>query len=165
MQDAAAAAEAAAADGAVLWPLLLLYQEHGQTDFLRQCREDSTLEDHLLAVMDPALAPPPWDPSRTLSPSSVSVYYISNQVPVLHDGEWRWLQDSAGRVLPKKWVRVDTSTTIGRLVRSDGICLWPVCACFYDLVAGLVSPAVEQNRVEATPASGCACNVRRRKLV
>ena len=105
---------------AVLWPLLMLYQEHGQSDFLRQCREDSTIEDHLLAVMDPELAPPPWDPARTLTPSSVSVYYISNQVPVLHAGKWRWLEDESGRRLPKEWVKVDPSTTVGELVRMPG---------------------------------------------
>jgi len=93
--------------GAVKWPLLFIYQEHQQTDFLRQCAEDSTIDDHLQSVLDPALAPPPWDSHRTLSPSSVSVYYISYQTPVWKDGRWRWLQESTGRVLDKKWVQVD----------------------------------------------------------
>jgi hypothetical protein len=73
-------------EGAVKWPLLFIYQEHQQTDFLRQCAEDSTIDDHLQSVLDPALAPPPWDSHRTLSPSSVSVYYISHQTPVSKDG-------------------------------------------------------------------------------
>ena len=169
-EEAASPAEAAAG-GAVLWPLLLLYQEHGQSDFLRQCREDSTLQDHLLAVMDPALTPPPWDPSRTLSPSSVSVYYISNQVPVQHEGEWRWLQDATGRVLPKKWVRVDASTTIGHLVRLEGICRWLFCACAFTTVAGFIWPTVPYRNLtvvqkrEACRAGGCWCNGRRRRLV
>lgn len=103
-----------------MWPMLLIYQEHGQSDFLRQCSEDSTIHDHLLAVMDPELAPAPWDPGRTLTPSSVSVYFISNQVPVQHEGRWCWLRDEGGRRLPKEWIKVASWARVGDLVRMRG---------------------------------------------
>jgi hypothetical protein len=38
-------------DSDVLWPLLLLYQQHQHSDFLRQCAQESTIQDHLSEVM------------------------------------------------------------------------------------------------------------------
>jgi len=107
------------AGGDVLWPLLFIYQEHQQTDFLRQCREDSCVADHLASVLDPALPPAPWDPQRTLSPASVSVYYISYQAPVLQGGKWVWLREESGRIFGKHWRKIDTALTLREVVRLE----------------------------------------------
>ena len=82
-----------------------------------QCGQDSTIQDHLLSVLDSGAAPPPWDPQRTLNATSAAVYYISHQTPVKVGGGWRWQRDEQGRILRKQWVQVDPGTRLADLVR------------------------------------------------
>ncbi|KAJ1494454.1 hypothetical protein T484DRAFT_1765540 [Baffinella frigidus] len=39
-----------AGGGDLYWPLLVMYQQFQQTDFLRQCAEDSSVRQHLETV-------------------------------------------------------------------------------------------------------------------
>ncbi|PVD22998.1 hypothetical protein C0Q70_16259 [Pomacea canaliculata] len=47
--------------GCLHWPVLLLYPEYAQTDFIQNFCENSTFEDHLVQMFGPDTEPPPWD--------------------------------------------------------------------------------------------------------
>ncbi|NXE72504.1 TTC4 protein, partial [Cochlearius cochlearius] len=60
------------ADGNLNWPVLFLYPEHGQTDFIAAFHENSRFIDHLM-VMFAEL--PPWDLERKYLPSNLELYF------------------------------------------------------------------------------------------
>ncbi|XP_064002983.1 tetratricopeptide repeat protein 4 isoform X2 [Pogoniulus pusillus] len=60
------------ADGSLNWPVLFLYPEHEQTDFIAAFHENSRFIDHLM-VMFAEL--PPWDLERKYLPSSLELYF------------------------------------------------------------------------------------------
>ena len=43
------------------WPVLFLYPEHGETDFIEEFMEDDAFADHLNAMFGPESPPAPWD--------------------------------------------------------------------------------------------------------
>lgn len=110
-----------AGGGDLYWPLLVMYQQFQQTDFLRQCAEDSSVRQHLETVFDPLQPPPPWDPARTHTASNVAVYYISYQVPLRVRGQLRWLEEAqGGRRCRKKWIRVNVDASLKEVLRAEG---------------------------------------------
>ncbi|XP_074077452.1 tetratricopeptide repeat protein 4 isoform X2 [Macrotis lagotis] len=58
--------------GRLSWPTLLLYPEHGQTDFISAFHEDSRFIDHLLVMFEEL---PPWDLERKYLPDRLEVYF------------------------------------------------------------------------------------------
>ncbi|NXW58860.1 TTC4 protein, partial [Eurystomus gularis] len=60
------------ADGNLNWPVLFLYPEHEQTDFIAAFHENSRFIDHLM-VMFAEL--PPWDLERKYLPNSIELYF------------------------------------------------------------------------------------------
>ncbi|NXK55942.1 TTC4 protein, partial [Chauna torquata] len=60
------------ADGNLSWPVLFLYPEHEQTDFIEAFHENSRFIDHLM-VMFAEL--PPWDLERKYLPSNLELYF------------------------------------------------------------------------------------------
>ncbi|NXT54767.1 TTC4 protein, partial [Pluvianellus socialis] len=60
------------ADGNLNWPVLFLYPEHEQTDFIAAFNENSRFIDHLM-VMFAEL--PPWDLERKYLPSNLELYF------------------------------------------------------------------------------------------
>ncbi|NXC45808.1 TTC4 protein, partial [Penelope pileata] len=60
------------ADGSLSWPVLFLYPEHEQTDFIEAFHENSRFIDHLM-VMFAEL--PPWDLERKYLPSNLQLYF------------------------------------------------------------------------------------------
>ncbi|NXV99344.1 TTC4 protein, partial [Fregetta grallaria] len=60
------------ADGNLNWPVLFLYPEHEQTDFIAAFHENSRFIDHLM-VMFAEL--PPWDLERKYLPSNLELYF------------------------------------------------------------------------------------------
>ncbi|NXS70528.1 TTC4 protein, partial [Pandion haliaetus] len=60
------------ADGHLNWPVLFLYPEHEQTDFIAAFHENSRFIDHLM-VMFAEL--PPWDLERKYLPSNLELYF------------------------------------------------------------------------------------------
>lgn len=60
------------ADGNLNWPVLFLYPEHEQTDFIEAFHENSRFIDHL-AVMFAEL--PPWDLERKYFPGNLELYF------------------------------------------------------------------------------------------
>ncbi|KAF1418447.1 Tetratricopeptide repeat protein 4, partial [Spheniscus magellanicus] len=60
------------ADGNLKWPVLFLYPEHEQTDFIAAFHENSRFIDHLM-VMFAEL--PPWDLERKYLPGNLELYF------------------------------------------------------------------------------------------
>lgn len=54
------------------WPVLLLYPEEAQTDWLQAVDEESRLQDVLETVLVPN---PPWDNHQQYSPTTVNIYW------------------------------------------------------------------------------------------
>ncbi|XP_062437953.1 tetratricopeptide repeat protein 4 isoform X1 [Rhea pennata] len=60
------------ADGNLNWPVLFLYPEHEQTDFIAAFHENTRFIDHL-TVMFAEL--PPWDLERKYLPNNLELYF------------------------------------------------------------------------------------------
>uniref|UniRef100_F7DTS6 Tetratricopeptide repeat domain 4 n=1 Tax=Ornithorhynchus anatinus TaxID=9258 RepID=F7DTS6_ORNAN len=64
-------------DDRLTWPVLFLYPEHGQTDFISAFHEDSRFIDHLAVMF--AGEPPPWDLEQKYQPSHLELYFEDDQ--------------------------------------------------------------------------------------
>lgn len=54
------------------WPVIFLYPEVGQTDFIEGFYEKSTFEEHLSIMFGQS---PDWDDEKKYNPSSIQIYY------------------------------------------------------------------------------------------
>lgn len=61
-------------DKRLVWPVIFLYPEHGQTDFIQEFVEDHTFKDHLEVMFDPTNWPD-WDPDMAYQPSRIEIYF------------------------------------------------------------------------------------------
>lgn len=91
-------------DGILHWPLLFLYQEHSQTDFVRIASEADTIYDHLgqmFPSQKQAMPPAPWDRARayTLERLVVLVRCNCSSRQEASDNEQHWLRVSVGCTL------------------------------------------------------------------
>ncbi|XP_060629542.2 tetratricopeptide repeat protein 4 [Anolis sagrei] len=59
-------------DGSLTWPVLFLYPEHGQSDFISAFREESSFIDHLMVMFEEL---PPWDSERKYTPNELELYF------------------------------------------------------------------------------------------
>ncbi|XP_074524528.1 tetratricopeptide repeat protein 4 [Halichoeres trimaculatus] len=71
--------------GSLHWPVLFLYPEHQQSDFISAFCENNCFIDHLAVMFGEEL--PPWDTDRKYHPQNLQVYFEDeknetlNQVP------------------------------------------------------------------------------------
>lgn len=54
------------------WPVLFMYPEHGETDFIEEFREDQTLRDHLEVMFQDQA---PWDQEHKYRVDSLTVCF------------------------------------------------------------------------------------------
>ncbi|XP_044530731.1 tetratricopeptide repeat protein 4 [Gracilinanus agilis] len=80
-ENAAGAAVSLGDDGRLRWPALLLYPEHGQTDFIAAFHEDSRFIDHLLVMFGEL---PPWDVEQKYQPDNLELYFEDDAQEELH---------------------------------------------------------------------------------
>ncbi|XP_062994628.1 tetratricopeptide repeat protein 4 isoform X2 [Elgaria multicarinata webbii] len=59
-------------NASLTWPVLFLYPEHGQTDFISAFHEGSRFIDHLTVMFEEL---PPWDVERKYLPSELELYF------------------------------------------------------------------------------------------
>ncbi|XP_059197415.1 tetratricopeptide repeat protein 4 [Centropristis striata] len=59
--------------GSLHWPVLFLYPEHQQTDFISAFCENSCFIDHLAVMFGEEL--PPWDADRKYHPQNLQLYF------------------------------------------------------------------------------------------
>lgn len=60
-------------NGSLVWPVLFLYPEHRQTDFISAFHEDSRFIDQLLVMFGDEL--PPWDSERKYHTQNLELYF------------------------------------------------------------------------------------------
>jgi len=61
--------------GELVWPVLLLYPEHQQTDFIQHFNEKHTFCEQLEVVFGDGSPPAPWDRARQYSLGRLCVYF------------------------------------------------------------------------------------------
>jgi len=66
-------------NGKLHWPVMFIYEEYAQIDFIEDFTEDSALGEHL-DIMFPENEFPDWDTHKKYSRADIEVYAILNQV-------------------------------------------------------------------------------------
>ncbi|CAG8475500.1 4871_t:CDS:2 [Acaulospora morrowiae] len=56
----------------LVWPVMFLYPEYKETDFIAEFNEENTFQDHLDVMFE---NPAPWDASHRYKPDNVQVYH------------------------------------------------------------------------------------------
>lgn len=69
-------------NGSLHWPVLFLYPEHQQSDFISAFCESSRFTDHLELMFGEER--PPWDADRKYLPHSLQLYFEDEQRETLH---------------------------------------------------------------------------------
>eukprot|EP00943_MAST-04B_sp_MAST-4B-sp1_P000953 g953.t1 len=119
--------------GLISWPLLILYEEYGQTDFIQLTNEMDTFFEQLSVVLPDNGPYAPWDRMRKYTISNIEVYFQVDQVPAfdctLTNGK-KWplkpkpitRKDALKGKLETEnvWVRIDdlVNTYIGEMLSS-----------------------------------------------
>ena len=62
-------------NGNLIWPVIFLYPEYGQTDFIESFNENDTFKQHLIAMF--GNEPPGWDVNHKYKVGNISVGYQS----------------------------------------------------------------------------------------
>ncbi|XP_029606401.1 tetratricopeptide repeat protein 4 [Salmo trutta] len=68
--------------GIMHWPVLFLYPEYQQTDFISAFSESSSFLDHLTLMFGEEL--PPWDINRKYSPQNLQLFFEDHEKESLH---------------------------------------------------------------------------------
>ncbi|WIA28095.1 hypothetical protein OEZ86_010677 [Tetradesmus obliquus] len=114
--------------GALHWPVMLLYPETGQQDVIEDWHEEDLVAEHLDVMFGPDAPSIDWDTAGEYSRQRVQLYYLSNAgqplkqdqlVDALH-GKWPERDPQAG---PKRygsssshWVPVDESLSLQQVL-------------------------------------------------
>ncbi|KAL1022770.1 hypothetical protein UPYG_G00032070 [Umbra pygmaea] len=69
--------------GVIHWPVLFLYPEHQQTDFISAFSETSSFMDHFCLMFGAEL--PPWDTNRQYSPHNLQLFFEDQQKESLYE--------------------------------------------------------------------------------
>ncbi|XP_077964281.1 tetratricopeptide repeat protein 4 isoform X2 [Gasterosteus aculeatus] len=68
--------------GSLHWPVLFLYPEHQQTDFISAFSEKDCFLDHLAIMFGEEL--PPWDTDRKYHPNNLQLYFEDEEKDTLY---------------------------------------------------------------------------------
>lgn len=63
------------ANNILYWPVMFIYPEHTQTDYIQMFCENQRLIDHLHHMFGVEAEPAPWDPERRYKPHTINVYF------------------------------------------------------------------------------------------
>lgn len=95
-------------EGILFWPVVFLYPEYEQSDFLQSCAEDTTLALNLGHVFE---HPAPWDEDGKYKIGNLEVYFETNAtVPLGQEKNYK----------ARKWVRVDPKRTLLEALQIEG---------------------------------------------
>uniref|UniRef100_T1J1X9 Cns1/TTC4 wheel domain-containing protein n=1 Tax=Strigamia maritima TaxID=126957 RepID=T1J1X9_STRMM len=59
----------------LVWPVIFLYPEYGQMDFIEKFHENTTFQDHLETIFGPDIPAPPWDESENYKNGVLEIYF------------------------------------------------------------------------------------------
>ncbi|KAI8468871.1 MAG: hypothetical protein J3K34DRAFT_454284 [Monoraphidium minutum] len=121
-------------DGAVHWPVLLMYPETMQQDVVEDWCDEDVVADHLDVMFGEDAPPLPWDAAGEYSRGRVELYYLGNAgAPLTSDQlvaamAGRWPEgadaDAAGpsRYGPRaaQWERVDEGSSLREVLTRPG---------------------------------------------
>lgn len=62
-------------DNYLVWPVLFLYPEFGETDFIQEFVENQTFADHLEVMFGDPAGRPGWDSEAKYTPARISLYF------------------------------------------------------------------------------------------
>merc|ERR1712241_1140652 len=66
----------AEADNTLIWPVLFMYPEYGETDLIEEFEEiGQTFSDHLQAMFGHGIERPVWDIQNRYHPERLKIYY------------------------------------------------------------------------------------------
>jgi hypothetical protein len=97
--------------GVMAWPIMLLYEEHAQNDFVQQFSDDALLRD-LVDMVLPDSERPPWDEGHKYYASNIQLFFETKCVPAFPSNEpWPLefsiqteKQASSGNI--REWVQI-----------------------------------------------------------
>lgn len=99
--------------GILHWPVMFLYEEHQQTDFIRDVAEGDTLGDHLAYMFPPSGEPPVWDKENKYVCDALELYVelgITEPLPAFVP------QGQTPPKVPRRLLRVRPSTPLIKLL-------------------------------------------------
>jgi len=70
-------------DGSLQWPVMFLYPEYAESDFINAFNENSTFADHLSLMFGAEL--PPWDVEHKYLPDRLKLYYENKDAEHLYE--------------------------------------------------------------------------------
>ncbi|XP_052685420.1 tetratricopeptide repeat protein 4-like [Crassostrea angulata] len=95
------------AENTLHWPVLFMYPEHTQTDYIEDFNENHTFEDHIFHMFGPDVPPASWDLDKKYKPENLLIYYEDKEKTTLHQ-----ISPSCTllEALQNKWFLVDAGT-------------------------------------------------------
>ena len=125
--------------GLIHWPILLLYDEFDQSDFLADVPEDCSVNDILSTVLDPAGPRADWDADSKYVAGKVNCYFATHQCRPLEGGgarkkdapgsdesfinsllggsERKGVEKEIERAAKSEWVKVDLDDPLLHVLR------------------------------------------------
>jgi len=70
--------------GELVFPVLFMYPEFGETDFIEEWRENEAVEQHIQVMFGAGAERPPWDINNRYTPSSLVVYLEDESSNLIH---------------------------------------------------------------------------------
>ena len=74
-------------EGGLVWPVLFLYPEVGETDFIEEFREQELFQQHVEVMFGQEADRPAWDPSGRYSPQTLELYFEDDQERLVKVGQ------------------------------------------------------------------------------
>ncbi len=100
----------------LVWPVLFLYPEHGETDFVEEFDEGASFSDHLEVMFGGGVEDAPWDREGKYRAPNLRLYY----------------EDEGGCRLRQ----VDPGSTLGQALKLPGYCVLGGTPGFIVMVEG-----------------------------
>lgn len=92
-----------AATSDVHWPVLFLYPQYSQSDFIASFNDQHSFAAHLEEMFPPSSAAPPWDTKGEYVNGKIEIYFLANAVLEAKSGAAKGA---------KRWVKVAPHVTL-----------------------------------------------------
>jgi len=113
------------------WPVMFIYEEHMQRDFIADMSEEDSFEQHLLEMFPNDAKALPWDTDKKYRQKDLEIYFICNQSYPLVLGKNKKLPGDKNR---KRKVKVRQTTNLRKVLLHEEYVV-PGFPVFYVVVA------------------------------
>lgn len=116
----------------LLWPVLFIYEEHHQSDFIERFNENDPFSAHLEMMFPPSTPLLPWDVEGDYIAGNLVVYFEGNAaVPLDRKNKQKEEQKKLEylRLKPEK-IKIDPELTLGEVLRHPAMVV-PGSPVFY----------------------------------